>query len=549
MYRKLFVLALLALVVFAAGAVSAQEKVLTVGITQEPDGFGPMATMVAGTTVQAMLSPTAAHERTGDWDLRATQFLQVPNVGDGSWVVRDDETMVVHFQLRDDLYWHDGEKVTAEDFKFGWEVQRDERVPMPTRTVVNYQSEFEIINDYEFKLHYDNLYPFADQVLGFEAVPVHILGDVYEENIDAFINNAYWSTEFIGYGAYKIEEWVPGSHIELVKWDPWFRGHNIDRIYVRFVTDTEALRVMIRLGEVDVSLPPTVAFDEAYALQQEADPEEVYVHFMPGTVWEHVDMNVRDFEPFRDVRVRQALLHGIDREEIVDVLFMGVNEVSHQPYAPRHPLFTAEAEEEMTVYDYNPERARQLLHEAGFEPDAEGIMTHTETGERLVLNWRTTAGNRNRELVQQIVAENWKEIGVETEIENMTALFGDHLYRREFPHLILFAWSSFPTSLGDTLWHSRYIPTEENGWVGQNVAGYVNPEVDDLYDEMTVTMDPNRRAEIAAEVIKHWTADVASLPLFFRVEPYTWRTNVTGIDPTGSADPTSWNIYEWDIVD
>jgi len=147
MHRKFFVAVLVVTMLLSIGLVNAQEKVLTVGISQEPEGFGPMHTMVAGTTVQAMLSATAAHERRGDWTLRPTQFVQIPNVQDGTWIVNDDGTMVVRFQLRDDLYWHDGVKVTAHDFKFGWDVQRDSRVPMPSRTVTNYHTEFEILND------------------------------------------------------------------------------------------------------------------------------------------------------------------------------------------------------------------------------------------------------------------------------------------------------------------------------------------------------------------------------------------------------------------
>lgn len=550
--RKVFWLGLVLALVFGSLSVQADEKVLIVGMTQEPDGFGSMYSMVAATTIEGFLYSGLIY-RDNDWEVHPNMATYRPSVEEGTWqVVEAAEIMEVHWELRDDVYWHDGEPVTAHDFLLGYNITMDPGYPAISKAVANRIESIEIINDKEFRIYYHELYPFADQVLGFIPMPQHIFGDLYRtEGVQGVIDHNYWREGFIGTGPYVINDWVFGSHMELVPNKNFHLGEPIiDEIIVRFIEDTETLRFMLETGEIDISVQPTLPFDTAMALRRATDPAELHVEFTPSTTWQHIDMNTRDFEPFQDVRVRQALLKALDRQEIMDTVFEGFMPVAHTFQTPQHPLYTADVEDVLTRYEYNPERARDLLHEAGFEPGPDGIMTCTETGTRLELDFRTTAGNRPRELVQEAVAEYWGEIGVAVDINNMTAgaLFQpDHFYRREWPNLILFAWSSPPTSLGDTLWVTEQIPTEENSWVGQNIAGYSNPRVDELFDKMIGTMSEAERQRQNVEIQQHWTADLPSLPLWFDVDVTVWRTNVLNIMPTGSADPDTWNAHLWDI--
>lgn len=555
MHRKVFLVVLLVTMLLATGLANAQTKTLVIGMSQEPEAFGPLFTMVAGTTVEgAMMS--ALIRRDHNWDLHPEMALYRPSTVDGTWIVDEAaETMIVHWKIRDDITWHDGAPFTVHDFILGWKAILTEGVPAPTTAWASRVEKIEVISDFEAKVYWKELMPFADITFaGADPLPSHILGPVLERAIetgefDPFNNHATWSSEWIGTGPYKMVEWVYGSHIELARNENWFGPRPIiDRVFFRFITDMESLRIAIQRGEVDASLPPTLSFDSAMQLRSQTDPSKITVNFTPGTVWEHIDLNVRDFAPFQDIRVRRALLHGIDRQEISDTVFGGAYFVAHAYMTPNHPLWTDAASDVMTFYEYNPEKARELLAEAGFAPDAQGIMTHRQTGEKLILNFRTTAGNQPRELVQLAIAEQWKQIGVGVQIENMTALFERmHFYSKQWPHLILFAWSSPPTSLGDSLWHSKFIPTEANNWVGQNIPEYNNPRVDELLDEMMGTMNETRRQALAVEILQHWTYDLPSIPLFFRVQENIWHTYVTGIRPIGTSDPNTWNIHEWDI--
>lgn len=549
--KKLVILSILLLMMVVVSGVSL-AKTLTAAMTQEPDGYGPMFTMTAGTTVEGFLE-IGAFYRDDNWDVYPGVMEYLPSVEDGTWIVNPDGTMELHWKIRKDVYWHDGTKHTVKDYLLDFEVALDVDVPIATRTVARKIDRIEVINDYEFITYWKELYPFANlspSSGNHYALPAHILEPVYRNNSkENFINHPFWTTQFIGKGPYKMKEWVPGSHIEMVKNDKFFLAEpKIDRVVMKFITDTETMAVVIKTGEVDVTLPPTILFDTAMTTKQAVDPEKIHVAFIPATTWEHLDMNVRDYPAFRDERVRKALIYGLDREMMVEALFENLQPVAHTYLPENHPLYSTEADKMVTKYEYNPDKALALLAMAGYQRGSDGIMVN-DAGEKLIINARTTAGNRPRELALQVIQDMWSQIGVSMEIQVMPSnvLFNnDHFYRRQWPGLILFAWAFQPTSLGD-LWHGGQIPTEENGWSGQNVAGYDNPVVTDLVDKILVEMSESKRQEHAAELLKIWSEEVPSIPLWFRVDIATWKTNVTGIKPTGCAAPNSWNTWEWDI--
>ena len=556
MHRKVFVgiLALLLTLTFAAGVGMAKKDTLVVGVPQEPDGLGPLFTMASGSTVRGFLD-YGGGQLSGTyldnmWNVQPGLAAKVPTIEDGDWKVNKQEgTMEIHWKIREDMNWADGTPITTDYVIFVYNVAMDLKMLISSRSDLKKVDHIEKINDKEFIVHWNELHPFANQMfMGGETLPAHKLEELWKNNKDQFINGTHWTTDYMGNGAYKIKEWVAGSHIELVKNENFFLTEpKIDRIVLKIIEDTETLKVMIRTGEVDVTIPPTIPVDTAMALEKEVNPDEIHVNYTPATVWEHIDLNRRDFKPFRDKRVRKALVHGIDRQTLVDALFNGKQEVAHTMMAKRHPLYTDEAKEVITKYEYNPEKAKELLKEAGYTMK-NGVMTSPE-GTELVINLRTTAGNRPREMALQVIQDYWKQIGVKAEIEVMppNVLFdNNHFYRREWPGGILFAWISSPTSL-QALWKSEEIPTEENGWAGQNIAGYSNPVADKMINKMEKTMSEKRRQAYALELLKVWTDDIPSIPLWYRLNVATWKTNIKGIKPTGAMHPDSWNCWEWEI--
>src|SRR6185437_3964075 len=171
---------------------------------------------------------------------------------------------------------------------------------------------------------------------------------------------------------------------------------------------------------------------------------------------------------FADRRVREALILGLDREAISRQLFDGRQPVAASFMNPLDLGYT----EDVPRYRFEPIRAEALLEAAGWRKGGDGIRRNAE-GQRLSFELMTTAGNRSRELVEQVLQSQWRKIGVEIRIRNEPArvLFGETLRNRKFD-LAMYAWISAPENVPRSSLHSSEIPNAANAFAGQNVAGY-----------------------------------------------------------------------------
>ena len=142
-------------------------------------------------------------------------------------------------------------------------------------------------------------------------------------------------------------------------------------------------------------------------------------------------------------------------------------------------------------------RARALLDEAGWRvpsPPGDGIRRNA-AGERLTIELMTTAGNRSREAVQQVIQGMWRQAGIEARIRNEPprVLFGETLSRRRFTGAAMYAWISAPENVPRTTLHSDEIPRAERNWSGQNFAGFRNAEMDALLEAIPIELDRGKR--------------------------------------------------------
>jgi peptide/nickel transport system substrate-binding protein len=284
------------------------------------------------------------------------------------------------------------------------------------------------------------------------------------------------------------------------------------------------------------SLEQALAFAERHG-------DRFQIAYEPGLVYEHLEANL-DNPLFQDVRVRRALMWAVDREALSERLFAG-----KQPVAATnvHPLDWVHAED-VHHYARDLERARALLDDAGWRPGPDGIRVN-DAGERLSFEFATTAGNRGRELVQQFLQAQWAEVGVEAVIRNLPprVLFAEHLSRRRFTGMALFAWISSPESAPKTTLHSTMIPSAGNGWSGQNYTGYANPEMDALIEAIEVELDREARAELWRRLQVLYATDLPAMPLYFRADAHIWPTWLEGVTPTGHQDVSTLWVEEWRV--
>ena len=172
---------------------------------------------------------------------------------------------------------------------------------------------------------------------------------------------------------------------------------------------------------------------------------------------------------------------------------------------------------------------------------------HNAAGEPLALELMTTAGNRTRELVQQVLQSQWKRMGIDVTIRNEPArvFFGETTNKRKFTGLAMFAWISSPENVPRSTLHSEEIPTEENGWAGQNYTGYKNPHLDQLIDAIERELDQDKRAAMWHELQTIYAEELPVIPLYFRTNTHIWPNWLKGIVPTGHLNSSAIAIETW----
>jgi peptide/nickel transport system substrate-binding protein len=333
----------------------------------------------------------------------------------------------------------------------------------------------------------------------------------------------------------------PGASISLEPNAHWHGAKpHFRRIVVRVIENTAALEANLLSGSLDyVAGELGFTLDQALALEKRQAARFDF-QYVPSLLYEHVDLNL-DVPQFKDRRVRQALLHALDRESLVRQLFEGKQPVARSFVNPRDSIFAADVQ----TPAFDLARAQALLDAAGYDRIVAGVRQNA-AGERLSFEFGTTAGNRIRETVQQVLQSQWRRAGVEVRIRNEPArvYFGETLRQRRF-QMAMYAWFSSPESVPRTTLHSESIPTEANGWAGQNQPGLRDAEMDADIDAVERELDPAARRTIWARMQKRYAEEAWILPLYYRSDPFVVPGWLAGIEPTGHQYYSTLRVENW----
>lgn len=543
---------LLALTIVPLQAVQAQPAAgrdqVVIGMSQEPDYLNPMfAEMAASVSVNSTLF-TADIQRDNTWKLFPQGVDYLPNLKDGTWKLTGDKmTLVWKVKPRN---WQDGKPVTCGDFVFTHNVARNEQVPVIVRDLTNRISNVTCTkgaSGTDITVNWKERYAYANlAITEYGALPRHALERFYRQN-PSKLNEAPYGNDpkvTIGDGPYRLVEWRKGASmtVEAVPNHKLFGTPKIRRITWRFIPDTNALVANMLSGALDAIGTIGVSFDQAVELDRQSRGR-FKVFFEEGLIWEHIDFNL-DNPLLADVRVRRALTHGINREQMVQQLFQGKQPVSHSYLPTRHPGFTTRG---LTTYPYDQARARALLQEAGFTPGPDGVMRNA-AGQRMSLELNTTAGNRVREQVEQIIQQNLREIGIEIKIQNYPArvYFGEITNQRKFPAMAMYAWVMSPISDCDQLYTTDGIPNDGNGWAGQNYPGYKNAEMDRLCKAASREVDEAKRNQLLNQSVQLFSRDIPALPLYIRASVAAAKPGLQGFTAVQlSGTYETWNVHRW----
>ncbi|MDH3664270.1 MAG: peptide ABC transporter substrate-binding protein [Alphaproteobacteria bacterium] len=526
-------------------------RTLVIGITQYPSNFHPnIDSMAAKGYVLAMTQrPFTTYD--ADWNLICMLCTELPTLENGKAVIekQDDGTdgIALTYTIVEDATWGDGTPVTTDDVLFTQEVGLHPESGVVSAEGYRRITSIDVIDDKTFTLHVDRVTFNYNAINDFRLLPAHLERAVFEEDPATYRNRTLFdtatATEGLYFGPYKITEAASGAHVVLGPNPTWWgAAPHFQKIVIKAIENTAALEANLLAGDIDMIAgePAGITIDQALAFEQRHG-DDYQIVYKPGLIYEHLDVNL-DNPILADVRVRRALIQGIDRAAINQQLFEGRQPVAHSGVNPLDWVFF----DGVTKYQENLDAAAALLDEAGWTEMRDGVR-HSKAGEPLALELMTTAGNRTRELVQQVLQSQWKRLGIEVTIKNEPArvFFGETVNKRKFTGLAMFAWISSPENVPRTTLHSEEIPSDENGWSGQNYTGYANPELDQLLDDLERELDREKRLPMWQEVQEIYATDLPAIPLYFRADSHVWPKWLKGVVPTGHQYSSALWVENW----
>lgn len=548
---KLPILGLMLTTVVSASAAERTRDDLVVGVAQFPSSLHPDIDPEVIKTYVVDFANRTTTAFDPDWKNSCLLCTELPTLENG--LVRTEDRpgggrgLVVTIKLKPDLVWGDGVPVTAKDVAFTWRVGRDPNSGFSNPHSWDRAVAVDVVDEHTAVLHLDKTLVSYNQ--WDNLLPEHIEGPVYTraggagDYVKQTLYNSAPTTPGLWNGPYLVTQYQSGAQIVLEP-NPHWAGHKpgFRHIVIKLVENTAALQANLLSGDVDMVAGEGIGLtiDQVIALRKQRPDGFDYI-FKPSLTYEHIDLQ-RNNKLLADVRVRHALLHAIDRRTLVSRLFEGLQPVAATWVNPLDPNYASD----LPTDAYDPAQAKALLAEAGWTPGPDGICRDA-TGARLSLEFTTTAGNRLRELTQQVLQNQWKAACIEVRIRNEPArtMFGETAKHRTYEGLLMYAWSSAVTESPRTTLGSDRIPTEANNWGGSNFLAFSDPHMDADIEAAETELDPAKRVAAWTEMQHIYIEQLPALPLFFRAEAHVVPKWLKGYRPTGHVDYSSDWAEDW----
>lgn len=514
------------------------RKVATFIFTQEFDSLNPMYTSMWFSTITLQLWNAAGWDFNAELETVPVLLTEVPSVENGG--VSEDGTTLT-FNLRDDIVWSDGEPITAEDFIFTYDMILDPANSVASTYPYDYVINATSPDEHTVVLEFEA--PFSGWPAYFWrfVLPEHILGPVYES--EGTLDNARWNlAPTVGAGPYTFAEWESGSFARFVRNENYYGQQPIiDEIFIRFVPDDAAQTAALRNAEGD--LGTFIAYSDIRILEDAG----VKVFAVPSGYAEgwFPYMGDNAHPAMQDVRVRQALAYGFDRFSLVQDLLLGQTEVAATLWDD-----TPYVDPSIEPYPYDPDRARELLDEAGWV-DSNGDGTRDKDGTELVLIQGTTT-REIRQDAQAVAQQQLAEIGIGLEIVNYDAdIFFAGIAEggpAAMGEMDIFQWSDAPfyPDPDHYYWLCSEIPTEDYQ-DGGNWQRICDEELDALFQEQSTQTDVEERTETFHQITRLMFDQAYWIGLW--KDPDIWAISERLAAGPMSGPSPFYSIVEWDIVE
>lgn len=343
----------------------------------------------------------------------------------------NEEDNTVTFTVAEDVYWHDGEPLTIQDYVASYEV-----IGHPDYDGVRGSTDgFTLIEGYDEYRAGE-----ADDISGIEVIDDQTAIFTYEELAPSLTSGGFWFYAFpehhyegveiedmasapetrenpIGIGPYKVDSIEPGESISLSRFEDYWRGEpQLDGLEVR-VIDPSSIANAMESGDIDVAASfPTNQLPDVYDMEgvewlAQVQNSYGYIGFKLGE-WDEENERV-DHKPdemkMGDVELRRAMWHALDFDAMGEQFFNGMAWKASSLISPMHESFY---KEDMDVPEYDPDEANRILDEAGYEDTDGDDFRETPEGEPLEINYLAMSGGDVAEPFANYLMQSWREIGL-----------------------------------------------------------------------------------------------------------------------------------------
>jgi len=530
----------------------AAETSITIMIPDNPVAFNGINTDTGYEQALGELVMLSLSETDPNGNIIPELAAEIPTLENGG-VTFDEETwsMTVTWKLREDVYWADGEQVTADDVIFTWDAIVDAGAWI---AAMDYTESIEKIDDFTFIVYYYEGYVFPYYPLQFGGEDFFVYPEHY---CDAEAGFYEWNCDDqpLSSGPYILEEWVADSHLTFVRNPNYFEEGKpyIDQVIVQIVPEETVKQAMMMEGDADLHYWPAEPASDMYkepgnGTSYVKSPTERWVMRLIPNLYVKGDRET--LHPFlSDVRVRRALRMAIDVDTIINDIFLGYgvpvwNDFFRPPFngcdIPRP--------------EFDLEGAAALLEEAGWtDTDGDGIREchgcpNAAEGTVMFMEYAIYAEyGETLELTQQFIAESWKSIGVDTELQmiegaimwaeeedggtEIAGLFEMDMWDDGYPG----------TDPADQIWTFYF---SESDW---NYGWWVNEDMDVLIDEF-YSLDDEYRLEVACDMAAILEDELPQMLLFSTLEQHGISDRLQGVLPSAN-DPVTWNIADWTVTE
>lgn len=469
---------------------SAKRTDLVLGAIGEPKTLDP-------TQVSDLVVYYVTHQIYDNLIYYGTDQTLTPGLAE-SWTYSDDGTEIT-FKLKEGVKFHNGDVMTADDVVFSLNTAMASSF---TKGVTAVMDKVEKVDDNTVVLKLKHSYgPIEYCIASSQLVIVN--KKAYEADPEGY------GRKPIGTGPYQFVEWKSGDKIILKAFEDYYKGPaEIKDVTFKIITDGSTAVVALENGEIDIiDTPPKT--DRQNLIE---NPDiKYYETEIAATVF--ITINHKS-ELGKNKKFREAIAHAIDKESMVIGAVEGIGSVLHTPMAKSCFGWP----EDFKNREYDVEKAKQLLAEAGFPNGLNIVLKTTESA----TYYKPT----------EVLQDQLKQIGINASISKMErgAFWDDILTKRDYDIAVSAATATYPDS--DYIYSTFHSSMIENG---KNYYNYSNPKLDELLDKGRLSNDQEERKQIYREVCELFKEDVVSIPLYTYMTPIAANKDLKGV----MAHPTN----------